>query len=290
MSVFLFRGKELKQEYHSISETLKTNSGRQYEITDRISAGGNGVVHKCIDSITGEEYAIKFQLQHFGNRVQRFLREQKLLETLQHEHLVAYKDCGEVDATVFHKGRKNKDKVPYLIMELAENSLFGQIKDKKINISSEIYFAQFRGLSKALSELHKHAIHRDIKPDNILVSGDRWLLSDYGLCSFLDNNEEQLTKIDEIVGPKFWMSPEANNRTVGNTNEIIDKCSDVFQLAAVFWFVVNKTHPTGILTKNDWMGPDKLFEPIYKALHYDKSIRPKDGTDFFNQIEHAILS
>jgi len=137
--------------------------------------------------------------------------------------------------------------------------------------------------------LHQYAIHRDIKPNNILIIGERWLLSDYGLCAFLDDDTEQLTKVNETVGPRFWMSPEANNRNVGKDDEI-DKSSDVFQLAAVFWFIINKTHPIGVLTRNDWHGSEKLFEPVFNALHYDKKIRPKDGLQFSKQIENAIMS
>jgi hypothetical protein len=46
-------------------------------------------------------------------------------------------------------------------------------------------------------------------------------------------------------------------------------------------------HPTGVLRKADWTGPEKLFEPIFNALHNDKTVRPKDGNEFFQQIEQA---
>ncbi len=288
MSIYLFlRQKNKKQFYHLINETLKTDSGQQYEITDRINAGGNAVVHRCLDSSTGEEYAIKFQLDHRDNRLKRFSQEQKLLQLLQNDHLITYHDHGTVNSEQVSGKNSKQTKLPFVVMELAEKTLFSQAKCK--NFGSEIYFAQFRGLTKALATLHQHAIHRDIKPDNILISGERWLLSDYGLCAFLDDDKEQLTKLNEIVGPRLWMSPEANNRSIGK-NDDIDKSSDVFQLAAVFWFVVNKTHPTGVLTKNEWQGPAKLFEPIFNALHYDKNIRPKDGEEFAKQIEDAIFS
>jgi serine/threonine protein kinase len=288
MSIYLFlKEKDKDQYYHLVNDTLKTVSGQQYEVTDRISAGGNAVVHRCLDSNTGEEYAIKFQLDHRSNRLKRFSQEQTLLQRLQHEHLINYHGHGQVESLEFVGKKSKQSTVPFVVMELAEETLFIQAKNK--NFSSEIYFAQFRGLAKALAVLHQHAIHRDIKPDNILISGERWLLSDYGLCAFLDDDKEQLTKLNEIVGPRFWMSPEANNRSVGREDEI-DKSSDVFQLAAVFWFVINKTHPTGVLTKNDWQGPEKLFEPIFKALHYDKNIRPKDAYEFSEQIEEAIYS
>ncbi|MDP1773621.1 MAG: protein kinase [Methylobacter sp.] len=285
MNIDLFLGQELGKYYCSVSDTLEANSGHQYEITDRINAGGNGVVHKCLNSITGDEYAIKFQLDNRGNRLKRFLREQKLLETLQHEHSITYIDHGEIEADSIKDKNKTSVNIPFVIMELAEDSLYNHIKNN--NLGNEVFSAQFYGLTKALANLHQYAIHRDIKPNNILILGERWLLSDFGLCTFLDDDTEQLTKTYETVGPRFWMSPEANNRSVGKS-DAIDKSSDVFQLAAVFWFIVNKTHPTGVLTRNDWHGPEHLFEPIFKALHYDRKIRPKDGLEFSKQIENAI--
>jgi hypothetical protein len=48
-------------------------------------------------------------------------------------------------------------------------------------------------------------------------------------------------------------------------------------------------HPTGVLRKADWTGPEKLFEPIFNALHNDKTVRPKDGNEFFQKIEQAII-
>jgi hypothetical protein len=42
-----------------------------------------------------------------------------------------------------------------------------------------------------------------------------------------------------------------------------------------------------VLRKADWTGPEKLFEPIFNALHNDKTVRPKDGNEFFQQIEQA---
>ena len=196
MSINLFlRQQDSRNCYYSIQETLETDAGGSYEISERIKAGGNGVVHRCFDRTTGIEYAIKFQLEYKGNRLKRFQREQKLLQELKHDHLVTYQGHGKVSSNFFNGSKKSSSQeISFVIMELAEENLFTQIQNKKIE--SETYFAQFRGLTRALAALHEYAIHRDIKPDNILISGDKWLFSVYGLCTFLENDIEynQLTR------------------------------------------------------------------------------------------------
>jgi eukaryotic-like serine/threonine-protein kinase len=285
------RGEDPGPEHYEVPSVVFASRTRRFEIGERIKAGGNGVVHVCTDIITGIDYAIKFQLDQRTDRLERFSREQKLLSELKHDHLMTYEDHGTSTAEKITKrrGRATRQEMtlPFVVMALARCSLFDNVNGEEI--TPEIYFAQFRGLSCALGELHKKAIHRDIKPDNILVVGDRWVLSDYGLCDPLElPSDPRITPDWQIVGPRFWMSPEANDRSIGR-REPINRASDVFQLASVFWFVVNRRHPTGILSRSDWTGPEALFEPIYKALHYNCNIRPQDGATFAALIEAAIL-
>ena len=154
-------------------------------------------------------------------------------------------------------------------------------------ISYEQYAGQFRGLAGALADIHKLAVHRDIKPENILIVGERWLLSDYGLCTFVNRQEEDLTLEGQNVGPKFWLSPEAHNRRLG-CGDRINAASDVFQLAAIFWYVATGRHPSGIVTENDWPGPKKLFDVLCKSLFHDCKNRPQNGGEFFSVLSDAL--
>ena len=163
------------------------------------------------------------------------------------------------------------------------------MRDEQGPMSYEQYAGQFRGLAGALASLHGNAeaVHRDIKPENILVLGERWLLSDYGLCTLVNPEEEDLTPEGGNVGPKFWLSPEAHNRRLGRGDEIC-AASDVFQLAAIFWYVVTGRHPCGIVTQEDWTGPDKLFHCLHRSLYHDLSKRPQNGGEFFTELEDAL--
>jgi eukaryotic-like serine/threonine-protein kinase len=289
----LFLAQNRKDTFHVPSQIKSINS-KNYEIQERISNGGNAVVHKCVGTASGQEYAIKFQLTPFNNkRLQRFYQEIELIKQVKHDQLISYIDQGEVD---FYKksntSRKLEKvegkKIPFLVMNLANNNLCDIRKDKKIPY--EEYIGQFKGLASALASLHEKAIHRDIKPENVLIAGETWILSDFGLCKFTDEESEtELTSEYETIGPRFWMSPESLNRSLGNPDEI-SKYSDVFQLCSIFWYVINGRHPLGVISKDDWQGPDHLFDVIYNALSHNASKRPSDGYELLEQLEHAILS
>ncbi|WP_454017702.1 protein kinase domain-containing protein [Azospirillum sp. Marseille-Q6669] len=285
--LFSGRGDAPPREIIAIPDKILGTSGRRYEVGDRIAAGGNGVVHRCIDQSDGRDYAVKFQLDLRAVRRTRFEREKALLRDLRHDHLISYHDSGEVIGELRRSRHSRMPKtVPFIVMMLATETLFELVK--RSEVPPEIFFAQFRGLTQGLAELHTRAVHRDIKPENILVIGDRWVLSDYGLCDMHALPlEERMTPDWEVVGPRFWMSPEANNRSIGR-DDAINAASDVFQLASVFWFVINRSHPTGVLSRDDWRGPEALFDPIFRALHHSAAVRPTDGRAFAEQIDAAV--
>lgn len=269
-------------------------NGKTYTIEEQIACGGNAVVCECGDEADGTVYAVKFLTNNSGkNRAERFEIERKLMEDLsaiKHDHLIAYVTCGRANS-IRVDARQNQYKValPFVIMEIANCSLRDFIiKQNKEPIGFEIYSAQFRGLVSALELLHRQAIHRDIKPENILVVGERWVISDFGLCSLLDTcGGEDLTPDWQIPGPRFWMSPEANNRSIGLPVEI-SFASDVFQLAAVFWWVVNRRHPSGILVREDWIGAESLYDPVSKGLQHSTARRFETAKDFGAAVVEAI--
>lgn len=276
-----------------IPSRVKGSDGHFYVVEDQIGAGGNAVVCQCASERDGATYAIKFLASSKdANRLPRFLLETRIIEKLtaaRHDHLVRFMASGVAEGLSFDRRRQRHVPVemPFFIMERASKTL-RELLAATGPVTQEIYYAQFRGLVGALEILHQHAIHRDIKPDNILVVGERWAISDFGLCEPIDDDPgKDLTRIGEIPGPRFWLSPEANNKSVGLQEEICS-ASDVFQLAAVFWWVVTHRHPSGILTRDDWTGAERLFGPISKALQHSLQRRYQSASDFSRAIVNAI--
>ncbi len=136
--------------------------------------------------------------------------------------------------------------------------------------------------------MHQKAIHRDIKPENILIKGDTWFLSDLGLCKYTEGDGDDISLEHEVIGPRYWMSPEAINKMLGNTDVISDR-SDIFQLASVFWYVVTGRHPIGVVSKDDWNGPVNIFEPIFRSLSHNPDHRISNAQELLSNLEAATF-
>lgn len=271
---------------YDLPDEITSYNGNVYEIREQFDKGGNAAVCDGI-SIDGEVYALKFLLHTNEKSIIRFKQEIELIKQINHPHIIKYVDSGETKATN-HTG--NECVIPYIVMEKADSNLVGFIR-KTSKLGYEVYAPQFIGLSEALDLLHKYAIHRDIKPENILIKGETWLLSDFGLCCYLNNDERiDITGENEKIGPKYWLSPEAINRQYF-IKEDIREYSDVFQLCAVFWFAVTQRHPTGILVESDWPNADeKIFRVLFSALSHDKQKRPQNGHELYEFMLEATLT
>lgn len=281
-----------------LKRQIVTHEGEIFEIEGEIlGKGGNGFVYKCTNSSTGIDYAVKFLTSNAEKRITRFEREINFLkECNSHNSIITYIGSGSAEGQLYTKGRnrraRNKATVYYYLMELADGGSLKDLISTNGAMSFVEYSGQLRGLADALSYLHSFdVLHRDIKPENILISGERWLLSDFGLITPL-GEESDLSGDSEKIGPVFWMSPEATNRCLGINGDEAEICklSDVFQLASVFWYVVNKKHPTGILDQDDWKGKEQLYQVLHRALQHDKSKRHLSGKEFYEDIVSVIES
>lgn len=282
---YLYLGDELNENtyFYEVDEEIISGTGARFELEDRIQAGGNGVVHNCSSVGDQEEYAIKFQIVLSEQRRRRFQREVKLLRELKHDHIVQYIADGTKIGGDTHGVQVE---VPFVVMERADMGLDEYLSINR-PVGREIYVPQFRGLASALGALHKHAYHRDLKPSNFLVSGERWVLADVGLCKFHDTDlDDELTQDGEDVGPRSWLSPEAQRRR-GGEQLAHTPAEDVYLLANVFWFVV---------TGNQWLrssddqktaaanelGP--IFAVLERALSLNPDDRPQNGIEFSEEL------
>jgi serine/threonine-protein kinase len=278
------------RQFIEISGEIRT-SYNLYTIDDgaeRLGAGGNAAVYECVDR-QGNDRAIKFLLNLGEKARKRFAQEVDILLKLNHPHIIKCVDSGEIKG--IDTKMKKEFSIPFLVMEKADMNIVVYMQKVESTLGYDVYAPQIRGLADALNHLHKIAVHRDIKPENVLVRGETWLLSDLGLCTAIDEEEQiNVTKTQEKIGPKYWLSPEASDRIYFGTQEI-DAASDVYQLCAVFWFIITRRYPLGIIEDDDYSSYDGIVcKELLKALKYNRDKRTQNGEALYECLCNATIN
>ncbi len=273
-------------EFFEVDDDFRSLNGA-YRLGDRINVGGNAAVYECTDE-KGTIRAVKFLLNINKNSQMRFNQEITVLQKVDHPHIIKYIDKGIIAA----KSKKDNCDVsiPYIIMEKADMNIVDYMKNTD-PVSYKIYAPQVRGLADALSHLHQFAIHRDIKPENILVRGETWLLGDFGLCTAVEDDDRiDVTRPQERIGPKYWLSPEATDKVYFGLNNI-DETSDIYQLCAVFWFIITRRYPLGIIDDDDYCDYNsQICREILRSLKYRKDKRPQTAKELYRIMYDATIN
>ncbi|KXI28679.1 hypothetical protein AX660_16530 [Paraglaciecola hydrolytica] len=150
----------------------------------------------------------------------RFLREAKAAGALSHSNIVTVYDVGKINKT------------PYMMMELLEGKDLGDVLKEKKKMSVAETLVIGLQLAKALNYAHQSGIvHRDIKPDNIIVlpDGESIKVADFGIARMNESEEVQKTHVGSVLGTPRYMSPE---QALG---EEIDGRSDLFSVGVILY-------------------------------------------------------
>lgn len=181
----------------------RTIAGR-YVIHERVGAGGMGTVYRARHEVVGRDVAVKFlspDLAYDPHNRQRFLREARAANRINHEHIIDITDYGESE----------EDGLVYLVMEFLAGVPLNQVIDEAgMPVARALRIALQIG--RALARAHElDVIHRDIKPDNIFVlvgadGGDFVKILDFGLARM--KGDLRITATGTIFGTPEYMSPE----------------------------------------------------------------------------------
>src|SRR6202050_1666645 len=200
----------------------------QYEIETEIGAGGMGTVFRAVDTKLQRPVAIKFLSDDLADAAarRRFQREAQMASSLNHPHILTVYDVGEFD------GRQ------YLVTEFVDGGTLRNWARRQPRNWEDV--AQLlTGVADGLATAHQAGIlHRDIKPDNILVTESGYAkLADFGLAklegvpplSATRTPTEEHTRKGMIVGTIAYMSPE---QASGKT---LDGRSDMFSFGVLLY-------------------------------------------------------
>jgi tetratricopeptide (TPR) repeat protein/serine/threonine protein kinase len=262
----------------------------RYRVIEELGRGGMGIVYSAEDPALDRPVAIKVlppKKLSQQKAVKRFLREARVCARLDHPNIIKIHDIGEEEG-IYH-----------IVMELVEGRSLRELIEERNNIgevSIDYMVELFLQTCQALAYAHsKQVIHRDIKPDNIMInSEDRVKVMDFGLAVL--GNRHSLTEMGQVMGTVAYFSPEQAKGEPG------DHRSDIYSLGAVFFemltnqLVFQAKNPAEMISKQLTSPPPnpKTFNPAVPpvlsnlVLHLLRKIpeeRPQDVDDVIRVLE-----
>jgi len=197
------------------------NFGR-YQVSQVLASGGMATVYVAQDPVLTRTVAIKVLHPHLETHkalLKRFDQEAKTVAQLRSPFIVEIHDFGK------------EDNSPYLVMELVDglslDGVFQQLGYEPMDpvVAAALMCQAAEGLETASQ---KGVVHRDIKPDNLLISPKGYLkIADFGIAHVMNQTS---TKTGAIIGTASYMSPEQADGAKGITSQ-----SDLFSLGSVFY-------------------------------------------------------
>ncbi|MCL4467578.1 MAG: serine/threonine protein kinase [Deltaproteobacteria bacterium] len=208
--------------------TLKKIS--RYEIEKEIGRGAMGVVYLAHDPVINRNIALKtidiansLDAAKREELTKRMLTEVQSAGKLNHQNIVTIYDY--VEGTP-----------PFVVMEYVEGESLESLRKKKGKFSMDELYPIVQGVASGIDYAHSMGIvHRDIKPDNILITREYIpKIADFGIARILDTSS---TQDSGIIGSPSYMSPE---QILGGT---ITSATDIFSLGVMIYYLIAGEKP-----------------------------------------------
>ncbi|MCI6272803.1 MAG: Stk1 family PASTA domain-containing Ser/Thr kinase [Erysipelotrichaceae bacterium] len=262
----------------------------RYKVVKHIGQGGMADVFVGIDTILNREVAIKLLRGELSNdpvSVLRFKREAHASTSLSHPNIVDIYDIGE------YKGHH------FIVMEYIKGNTLKQLISKRGALCKEEAVDIMKQLVSATIEAHKRGIiHRDIKPQNVLIKNDGTIkMVDFGIA--LAQDALQLTQSDSIMGSVHYLAPELAK------GEQASKQSDIYALGIVFFelltgdvpFKADQAIQVALMHMRNDVPDVKTIDPslpqsieniIIRATAKNKGFRYQNAEDMLNDLKTCL--
>lgn len=290
-----------------MESTLSTGTRLgHYEIRSQIGKGGMGDVYLAQDTKLDRRVALKILPPEFAedrDRMSRFVREARAASALNHPNIITIYEIGEAEGTHF------------IATEYIEGeTLQTRLKRESLSLKSTLEIAI--QVASALDAAHRAGIiHRDIKPDNVMVREDGIVkVLDFGIAKLsatdtlaVDSESETLiqveTRIGMIMGTVAYMSPEQAR------GQETDARTDLWSFGCVLYEMLTRQKPFQGATMTDVLAnivyrepasilayrertPAELERIVARAVNKNKDERYQSAKDLFNdlkQLETRLL-
>ena len=259
----------------------------RYEIIKEIGVGGMAKVYKAKDKLLGRYVAIKILKDQYAEDEEfskKFNNEAQSAARLSHINIVNVYDIG--------KDMLNGKLIQYIVMEYVEGETLKDLIDRERVLENHDIIDYSTQIAQALKSAHDSGIvHRDIKPQNILIDK-------YGLCKVTDfgiarvSSNATITYTSSILGTVHYISPEQAK------GKIVDLKSDLYSLGAVMYEMATGKVPfdadnsVGIAVmhiQDDPIPPREINPNLSKHLNYIiMKLLKKDPTERFQNATELI--
>ena len=216
-----------------IGTVVKDGQEQEYEVIEFLGAGSFGNVYKIKNKSTSDLWALKAIQTPFADQiiVKAFINEGNLATKVFHENVIRY--------MFFHDGARYPNLPPYVIMDLASGGTLQQLIDTQVSKKKFIAMKRLRtifdSLINGMEAINAVLVHRDIKPDNILIDDGKPKISDFGLSKVVTEATRNTTF--KGIGCLPYMAPEAWQFDKNTT------LMDMYSMGIVFYEVATLKHP-----------------------------------------------
>lgn len=202
--------------------------GGRYRVVEQIGIGGMSVVYRCKDEKLGRDVTVKILKDTYSKDEKfkhKFKTEAYSIAKLSHPNIVNVYDSGEEAG------------VCYIVMEYVDGMTLKEVIDEQAPLSSVTVLSIASQISSALMHAHKnHIVHRDIKPQNILVAYDGTIkVTDFGIAKGV--SEDTLTAKSDSLGSVYYLSPEQAR------GGYVDERSDIYSLGITMYEMITGELP-----------------------------------------------
>jgi serine/threonine-protein kinase len=223
------------------ADRLATALADRYRIERELGAGGMATVYLAQDLKHDRKVAIKVLRPELAAVIgaDRFLSEIKTTANLQHPHILPLHDSGEADSFLF-----------YVMPFVEGESLFERLeRERRLPLDDALRISQ--NVAEALGYAHgRGVLHRDVKPENILLAGGHALVADFGLARAIGAaDRRKLTETGVMLGTIFYMSPEQLR-----ADRDLDQRADIYSLGCIAYEMLTGEPPYSGRSLEDVIG------------------------------------
>lgn len=270
---------------------------RRYRIVRIIGVGGMAVVFEAVDTVMKRTVAVKMLKEEIAGdaqAVKRFINESRAVSMLSHPNIVSIYDVSV------------RDDLKYIVMERVDGITLKNYMNSRGPLPPKVIMNYTAQILRALDHAHsKGIIHRDIKPQNImLLKNGKIKVTDFGIAKL--PNAETVTMTDKAIGTVYYISPEQAS------GKKIDPRSDIYSLGVVMYematgklpFVADSPVSVALMQVNNQprppreilpsvppgveamiltameKDPDRRFQSASVMLHYVLRLREDPGYNF----------